>query len=78
MAGMDEKGRELCHDLIGPAAAIKVLAQLAGAEVAGAEVAGSHPDAQACLRRRLREIAVAGDLIAKICTGALIREEPSR
>jgi hypothetical protein len=66
----DKLGRELCHDLIGPAAAIRMLAQLANAEVAG-----SHPDAGPWLQNRLREIAAAGGLIAEICTGALEQQE---
>jgi hypothetical protein len=69
----DKLGRELCHDLIGPAAAIKVLAQLANAEVAS-----SHPDAGAWLQSLLREIAAAGGLIAEICTGALERQAAPR
>lgn len=72
--GSAEKlGRELCHDLIGPAAAIRMLAQLANAEVAG-----SHPDAGPRLQSRLREIAAAGGLIAEICTGALEQRDASQ
>lgn len=66
----DKLDRELCHDLIGPAAAIRMLAQLANAEVPD-----SHPDARAWLRGQLREIAAAGGLIAEICTGALEQQE---
>lgn len=66
-------GRELCHDLIGPAVAIRMLAQLANAEIAD-----SHPDAETRLQSRLREIAAAGGLIAEICTGALERQEAPR
>jgi hypothetical protein len=69
----DKRGRELCHDLIGPAAAIRILAQLANAEAAG-----SHPDAGAWLQSRLREIAEAGGRIADICTGALEQQETPR
>lgn len=71
--GADKLGRELCHDLIGPAAAIRMLAHLANAEVAG-----SHPDTGPWLQSRLREIAAAGGLIAEICTGALERQEAPR
>jgi hypothetical protein len=69
----DKQGRELCHDLIGPAVAIRILAQLANAEVAG-----SHRDAGAWLQSRLREIAAAGGRIADICTGALEQQDAPR
>jgi hypothetical protein len=57
---------ELCHDLIGSAAAVRVLALLAEAETDGAD-----PAAAGRVRSRLRGIAGAAGQIVQICEGVL-------
>jgi hypothetical protein len=57
--------RELCHDLIDSAAAIKVLAHVADAE------AGADPAAGSLLRNHLNGISAAAGQIAEVCERVL-------
>jgi hypothetical protein len=77
----DRRVRELCHDLMEPAATIRLLAQVADAEAADAEAAEAEagdpasadaaPALQARLRSRLRVIDAAATQIAAICERVL-------
>lgn len=64
--------RELCHDLIDSAAAIKVLAHVAGVE------AGADPAAGSWLRGHLNGISAAAGQIAEICERVLGQGGASR
>ena len=63
--------RELCHDLIESAAAIKVLARVADSE------AGADPAAGSLLRSHLDGISAAAGQIAEVCERVLRQGGPS-